>query len=310
MKKTVFFLLLLAVFGCHAQDTLIKESQIKADLEFLASDDLQGRDTGSPGIEKAAQYIETNFKEDGIKPFFETYRDSFRLKDVVGYNIVGFIEGSDPKLKNEFVILGAHYDHIGTAREVDGDTIANGANDDASGTVAVLAWAKYFSKQNNKRSILFILFSAEEKGLKGSAHLAERLKNMDLDVYTMLNIEMIGVPRSSNKALAYITGYERSNMVEKLNKYANDTILGFFPKAKELNLFMRSDNYSFYREFKIPAQAISTFDFTNFDYYHKVGDEADKMDFEHMTNFINKMIPALNGMINTPEDDIKMYANE
>ena len=310
MKQIVSYFIFFAVFACQAQKALVSESQVKTDLEYLASDDLQGRDTGSPGIEKAAQYIEERFKAHGIQPFFQTYRDSFNLKDVVGYNLVGYIEGRDPKLKKEFVILGAHYDHIGTAQEVNGDTIANGANDDASGTVAVLNWADYFSKHPTKRSVLFTLYSAEEKGLKGSQHLAEKLKTMNLDVYTMLNIEMIGVPRASNKALAYITGYKRSNMAEKLNSYAQDTILGFFPGARKLNLFMRSDNYSFYRAFQIPAQAISTFDFTNFDYYHHVDDEADKMDFSHMTNFINKMIPALSGMINASVHEIKMNENE
>ncbi|PWH83452.1 peptidase M28 [Algibacter marinivivus] len=280
---------------------------VKTSLEYLASDELEGRNTGTEGIEKAAVYIEKLFKENNIKPYFETYRDSFNVKKIVGYNVVGYIEGNDPKLKDEFVILGAHYDHIGTAKEVNGDKIANGANDDASGTVAVLEWAKHFSKtKSNKRSILFTLYSAEEMGLKGSGHLAERLKKQNLDLYTMINFEMIGVPRAENEIMAYMSGYGKSNLAKKLNAYGGDEMIGFFPKAKEFNLFMRSDNYPFYKEFKVPAHAISTFDFTNFEYYHHVDDEADKMDFNHMTNFINKMIPALEGMINTPTKEIKM----
>ncbi|GAL62396.1 M20/M25/M40 family metallo-hydrolase [Algibacter lectus] len=114
--------------------------------------------------------------------------------------MVGYIEGNDPGLKDEFVILGAHYDHIGTAKEVNGDVIANGANDDASGTVAVMEWAKYFSQtKTNKRSVLFTLYAAEEMGLKGSGHLAERLKSDSLNVYTMINFEMIGVPRAEGE---------------------------------------------------------------------------------------------------------------
>ena len=285
----------------------ITEEAIKASMEYLASDDLKGRATGSMGIEKAALFIENYLKSNNIKPYFETYRDSFKLKDIIGYNIVGYIKGNDPELKNEFVILGAHYDHIGTAKEVNGDSIANGANDDASGTVAVLEWAKYFSEsKNNKRSILFTLYAAEEMGLKGSRHLAERLKTENLNVYTMINFEMIGVPRAENETMAYLTGYKESNMAEKLNEYAGFEMIGFLPKAKEFNLFKRSDNYPFYESFKIPAQAISTFDFTNFDYYHHVDDEADKMDFKHMTTFINKMIPALEGMINASTKDIKL----
>ena len=287
--------------------TPVLKEHVKSSLEYLASDALEGRNTGSAGIEKAAVFIEAFFKENKVQSYFKTYRDSFNLKDIVGYNIVGYIEGHDSQLKNEFVILGAHYDHIGTAESVNGDTIANGANDDASGTVAVLEWAKYFSKsKSNKRSILFTLYAAEEMGLKGSDHLAKRLKKEDFNLYTMINFEMIGVPRAKEEIMAYISGYDKSNMGKKLNEYGATEIIGFFPKAKEFGLFMRSDNYPFYQAFKVPAHAISTFDFTNFEYYHHVDDEADKMDFEHMTSFINKMIPALEGMINAETKEIKM----
>lgn len=310
MKKIVYAFMVLLVFSCKSQELAVKESQIKADLEYLAGDALQGRETGSQGIEKAAQYIEADFKANQLKPFFKTYRDSFNIKDIVGYNIVGFKEGEDPKLKNEFVILGAHYDHIGIRKAVNGDSIANGANDDASGTVAILAWARYFAKQHTKRSVLFTLYSGEEKGLKGSAHLAEKLKAMNLDVYTMLNIEMIGVPRDPQNALAYITGFDASNMAEKLNTYAGDSLIGFYPEAKKLRLFMRSDNYPFYQAFQIPAHAISTTEMDKFDYYHHVDDEPDKLNMEHMTRFVNKMIPALSGMINASMDEIKLTENE
>ena len=313
MNKIFYPLILLIALGCkstngHSNKTIaIDEGQVKSSLEYLASDELEGRNTGTVGIEKAAVFIETLFKENNIKPYFETFRDSFNVKEVIGYNMIGYIEGNDPNLKSEFVILGAHYDHIGTAKIVNGDDIANGANDDASGTVAVLEWAKYFSKtKRNKRSILFTLYSAEEMGLKGSSHLAERLKKANLDLYTMINFEMIGVPRAENEIMAYISGYDLSNMAKKLNAYTNTEIVGFLPQAKSYNLFKRSDNFPFYNQFGIPAHAISTFDFTNFDYYHHVDDEADKMDFNHMTNFMNKMIPALEGMINAPEKEIKM----
>ena len=333
MKKLLSILAVSALLGCGSQKKTIQtktndlevkeathlvssktqniapvlEKNVKASLEYLASDELEGRNTGTKGIEKAAVFIEKFFNKNNVKPYFETYRDSFNLKDIVGYNIVGYIEGNDSKLKDEFVILGAHYDHIGTAKEVNGDVIANGANDDASGTVSVLEWAKYFSEsKSNKRSILFTLYSAEEMGLKGSGHLAKRLKKENLNLYTMINFEMIGVPRAKDEIMAYISGYEKSNMGEKLNVYGGKEIIGFFPKAKSFGLFMRSDNYPFYKAFKKPSHAISTFDFTNFDYYHHVDDEADKMDFKHMTNFINVMTPALEGMINAPNQDIKM----
>ncbi|MCB4799180.1 M20/M25/M40 family metallo-hydrolase [Neotamlana laminarinivorans] len=308
MKQILSVFSLLTILCCSTSKAFqVKEQSVKTSLTYLASNELNGRQTGTPGIEKAAIYIESIFKDYKVSPYFETYRDSFQLKDITGYNIVGYLEGNDPKLKDEFVILGAHYDHIGTAKTVDDDSIANGANDDASGTVAVLEWAKYFAKaKNNKRSVLFTLYSAEEMGLKGSAHLAKVLKEQNLNLYTMINFEMIGVPRTFGNKLSYVTGYKNSNIADKLNAYAGESLVGFLPQAKKFNLFKRSDNFPFFNEFNVPAHAISTFDFTNFDYYHHVDDEAENMDFTHMTNFINKMIPALEGMINAPSKEIKL----
>ena len=288
-------------------DISISEALVNEKLEFLASDDLRGRETGTGGIDKAASYIEAFFKKNNIKPYYETYRDSFEVADRTGFNVIGFLEGNDPELKKEFIILGAHYDHIGLGKVVGNDSIANGANDNAAGTVAVMELANQFAKmKNNKRSILFILFSAEEMGLQGAKHISKRLKSENLDLYAMVNFEMIGVPMKGKNYLAYLTGYENSNLAEKFNEYSEAEILGFLPQAKEYNLFKRSDNYSFYEEFKVPAQTISTFDFTNYDYYHHVSDEADKMDIAHMAELIEKVIPGLVRMTNTSEKEIKL----
>ena len=334
MKKISLLLSMLLVLACSVQKKTVENSKentvettnaiplkieknsIIKSMEYLASDALEGRATGSEGIEKAAVFIENYLKENDIKPYFNSYRDNFQIEKksnteenktsiIEGFNIVGVVEGNDPKLKNEFIILGGHYDHIGNGEEVNGDSIANGANDDASGTIAAMEFAAYFAKtKTNKRSILVTLYSAEEMGLKGSAHLAKRLKEEGFNGYTMINFEMIGVPRAEDKSMAYMSGYERSNFAETLNKYAGKEVVGFFPKAKQFQLFMRSDNFPFFKELNIPAHAISTFDFTNFEYYHHVDDEADKMDYEHMTRFLNAMIPALEGMMNAPTKEV------
>jgi len=314
MKKALSIILIALVCSCSSSKKTsnsnevtpeITEKAIRASMEYLTSDELEGRATGTEGLEKAAVFIENYLKSNGIKPYFKTYRDSFKLNDLDGYNIVGVIEGNDPKLKNEYIILGGHYDHIGKGKVVEGDSIANGANDDASGTIAAMEFGRYFAQtKSNKRSILITLYDAEELGLKGSAHLAKRLKDKGVNVYTMINFEMIGVPRASTEPMAYMSGYERSNLAETLNKYAGEEVVGFFDRAKKMNLFMRSDNFPFFKELNIPAHAISTFDFTNYDYYHHVDDEADKMDYEHMVNFINKMIPALEGMMNVPTKEV------
>ncbi|WP_281541049.1 M28 family metallopeptidase [Maribacter aestuarii] len=279
---------------------------IKAIMQFLASDEMKGRDSGSEEIEKAADFIKQVFVDNGIAPYFESYRDTLRNFDKTAFNVVGYIQGSDTRLKDEYVILGAHYDHIGMVSPDNGDAIANGANDNASGTAMVLELARYFGKnKNNKRSIIFALFSAEEKGLMGSKHLASKLSDKDLDLYTTLNFEMVGVPMVDKNHLLYLTGFKLSNLAEISNKYAGEQLVGFLPKAKEFNLFKRSDNYPFHEAFRVPSQTYSTFDFTNYGYYHKAGDENSEMDFTHMANVANKLIPMVTGIVNANNKEIK-----
>ncbi|MFP2997801.1 M20/M25/M40 family metallo-hydrolase [Spongiivirga sp. MCCC 1A20706] len=282
-----------------------KEGDVKKTITYLASDELGGREAGSSGIEKAAQYIEASFKSNGIVPYFSSYRDDLsNFKN--SFNVVGLLPGTDATLKNEYIIIGAHYDHIGKGKIVNGDAIANGANDNAAGTVAVMELARYFSKtKSNKRSVIFALFSAEEKGLLGSKHLAKKLKEQNLNLYTMVNFEMIGVPMKGKDYLAYITGYKKSNMADAINSYAGKKVIGFLPTASTYGLFQRSDNYPFYNEFNVPSHTVCTFDFTNFDYYHHVDDEVAQMDIPHMTKVINEMIPPLATMFNTPTREIK-----
>lgn len=283
-------------------------SELKETVYYLASDELEGRATGSVGIEKAAVYIEKKLKSYNIPSYFDTYRDDYEARGLPATNIVGFLEGNDPTLKNEVIILGAHYDHIGIVTAVNGDSIANGANDDASGVAVVLAMARYFGKKkNNKRSLMFTLYSGEEMGLLGSKHLAQRLKESNVNLYTMTNFEMLGVPMKDKTYEAYVTGFDLSNMGNKMNDYVAFNLLDELPTAKKYQLFYRSDNYAFYKAFNKPCHAISTFDFTNFDHYHKVGDEAELMDYEFMANLVNKLIPAYETMSNTTTQEIKMY---
>jgi len=321
MYKSLYVFFIVILFVNCKQETVaqspIEENDIKVEeikakdvedvLSFLASDDLKGRDTGSEGLEKAAQFIEAEFEKYGVAPYFETYRDNFDAKGAATYNVVGYLKGKDEKLANEFVLIGAHFDHIGKGKEVNGDTIANGANDNAAGSTAVLALAKQLSAfKNNKRSVLFVLFGAEERGLLGSEHLAKTLKSKNINLYTMVNFEMIGVPLNEKSYKAYITGYEMSNMAGKMNEYAGNELIGFLPKAKEFQLFRRSDNYPFYSEFNVPCQTISTFDFTNYNYYHHVDDEASEMDFEFMASLINDCTPVIIKITNTPTKEIKL----
>lgn len=321
MRKFLLFLGVMAgltVFGCQgisqtasaekrSETTITAEDSVKSLLRYLASDELSGRETGTEGIDLAASRIEKIFQEHDIEPYFETYRDTFQVEDRIAYNVVGFIEGSDPKLKDEIIIIGAHYDHVGEGKEVNGDIIANGANDNAAGTVAVVELAKHFAEiKDNKRSLMFMLFSAEEMGLQGSKYAAEKLKKDGIEPYAVLNFEMIGVPMKDKEYLAYVTGYQTSNLAEKFNEYSGEEVLGYLPQAEEYKLFQRSDNYPFYKEFIIPAQTISTFDFTNYDYYHHVSDEAGNLDFAHMKDLIDQVKPGIYKMANTQGKEIKL----
>jgi hypothetical protein len=276
-------------------------------MVYLTSDELQGRDTGSEGISKAADFIENVFKKNNIQPYFTSYRDTLiNYTDGTAFNVVGYLPGTDAKLKNEFVLIGAHYDHIGLMSGQVADSIANGANDNASGTTTVLEFSKYFGElKGNKRSIIFALFSAEEKGLLGSKHLAGKLKDKNIDLYAMLNFEMVGVPMVDKDHSLYLTGYELSNLAEVSNRYAHKNLVGFLSKAKEFNLFRRSDNAPFHDVFNVPSQTYSTFDFTNFGEYHKVGDEASLMDYMHMATIVNETIPMITGIVNSPIKELK-----
>ena len=317
MKK-LLLLIPFVIFSCKTQENVaeqkstnspyrVSEENVIKTLAYLASDELEGRDSGSEGIEKASVYLENILKENGIKPYFKTYRDTLSNYDKTSYNVVGYMEGTDPELKKEFVIIGAHYDHIGKIAAVNGDEIANGANDNASGTTAVTEVAKYFAKfKNNKRSILFVFFSAEEKGLLGSKHLAEKLKQQNMNLYFMFNFEMIGVPMKDKGMDFYLTGFGRSTMAAKMNEYAGEKLVGYLAVEMRYMLFRASDNYPFFTEFEVPAHTVSTFDFENFDYYHQPGDEFKLMDTKHMTNVISKTIPVLEKMINTPNKEIKL----
>ena len=285
----------------------VDESSVSETLKTLSSDEMQGREAGKNGAEKSGDYLIELLTKYNVRPYFKTYRDTLSNFQGTAFNIVGVIEGSDPILKDEFVILGAHYDHIGIAKEgIDGDFVNNGANDDASGVTAVAELAKYFGESKaNKRSIMIAFFTAEETGLLGSFHLADKLNKSNFNLYTMLNFEMIGVPMKADYT-AYITGFSKSNMAAKINEYSGKKLVGYLPMEFQYQLFNRSDNYPFYEKFNVPSQTVCTFDFTNFDYYHHIKDEFEMMDIPHMTSFIQDILPVVEKMANAETKEIKL----
>jgi hypothetical protein len=277
-------------------------------LDYLSSDELKGRDTGSEEIDEAASYIEKAFVSFGVFPYFETYRDSFKLKEVDGFNVVGVLKSSKTNANLKPLVIGAHYDHIGIIEPVETDSIANGANDNASSTVAVLELAKFLADQDLGRDVIFALFSAEEKGLVGSRHLAEKMKAQNVEPYVVFNIEMLGVQMKDKEYRAYVTGYETSNLAEVFNSYyeGEDQFLGFLPQAAQYGLFKRSDNYPFFEVFNVPAQTICTFDFTNYEYYHHVNDEFEELDVDAYLKLLEDLKPGVLQLINSEENTVKL----
>lgn len=208
-------------------------------------------------------------------------------------NVAGMIKGNRP---NEIVLFSAHYDHLGIRGNGE-DNIFNGANDDASGTTAVMALAKYFKDTGKKpeRTIMFVAFTAEESGGFGSTYFSQQL-NPD-EIVAMFNIEMIGTSAKEGTNSAWITGFDKSDFGSLLQKAVEGTNYKFYadPYTKQ-NLFYRSDNATLAR-LGVPAHSISTTQIDVDPYYHKATDEIGTIDLDHMTNTIRALAKAAAGMI-------------
>ena len=301
MKLVRLLLAVVILSSCSTKTTTLKEVQefIKIDetkdiLFTLASDEMKGRESSNGGYQMAADFITNFFDENGIEPFYPSYKDSLQTKEIWSYNLVGRVGSFDNEKPT--ILIGAHLDHIGTNEENQEDPIFNGANDNASGSTAVLQIAKFLATKKWNQNILIALFADEEKGLRGAAHLAERLKQEGINLSYMVNFEMLGATLTTGENQVYMTGYNLSNMPQKMNVYAPEFVQ-FLPEAKQYNLFKRSDNYSFYKIHNIPAQTLSTFDFKNYDYYHKAGDEAEKLDITNMNQVISTSTYVLAKML-------------
>ena len=199
-------------------------------------------------------------------------------------NVLGIIPGKSKK--DEFVIFSAHYDHLGIGKPNEaGDSIFNGANDDASGTTAVSPFANYFKKlNNNERTLVFAAFTAEESGGFGSQYFS---KQMDATkVVAMFNIEMIGTHSKWGANSAFITGYEKTDMGKILEKNLEGSQFKFYPDPyPDQQLFYRSDNATLAR-LGVAAHTISTSKMDVEKYYHTQDDEIETLDMKNMTEII------------------------
>ena len=310
MKKASFlFIVFLTIFSCQKSiknivniDIAIDSLLVKKHLYTLASDEMEGRKVGTPGIEKAASYIEAEFKNLGLTFYdnLDGYRQTFTFKsrenkqDITTSNIIGVLLGKSKK--EEYVIISAHYDHLGI-ENTSGDSIFNGANDNASGVTGVLTLAKYFKEKNiNERTIVFVAFTAEEMGLVGSKYFG---KGIDASKYIAgINLEMIGKSASFGPNTAWLTGFDRSDFGQIIQKNLKGTGYQLFPDPYlNYNLFFRSDNASLAR-LGVPSHSFSTTAIDVDEDYHQPSDEVQTLNITVITQTINAIAKGVESVIN------------
>ena len=308
MKKILILLLLTATLSCTSQKASVSDVNpteymnsitaldLKTHLYIVASDEMQGRETGSLGQKKAGQYLINQYKINGV-PFPKGATDYYQkvpasfLNAVSNQNlpdsenILAYIEGSEKP--NEVIVISAHYDHIG----IENGEIFNGADDDGSGTVALMEIAQAFSiakKQGNgpKRSILFLHVTGEEHGLLGSRYYTENPLFPLANTITNINIDMIGrhdAFHNDSSNYVYLIGSDYlSTDLYKICENANKNNVNLFldykynDKNDPNRFYYRSDHYNFAKN-GIPSVFLFTGVHAD---YHKATDEVDKIEFD------------------------------
>jgi len=268
---------------------------VKNHLYTLASDEMQGRAPGTEGIEKAAQYIEKEFKRIGLTHYdtLSSYRQNFESRNIKMFNIIGVLEGKSKK--DEFVIFSAHYDHLGMKNKGDGDIIYNGANDDASGVAAVLALAEYYKKVGTERTLVFTAFTAEEIGLVGSTYFC---KNINPEKYIAgINVEMIGKAFSKGPNTGWLTGFDRSNFGKIIQRNLENSNYKLYPDPyTNFNLFFRADNAPL-AKLGIPSHTFCTASIDKDTHYHRVSDESETLNISHMTKTIEAIAKGMKSIV-------------
>lgn len=322
----------LLVAGCSrnqvAQGPATRESDVRAELEVLAHDSLEGRAIATVGAARAARYIAEKMREIGLEPlgdsgYFQKVPVAWQrtpdggLRPVLvgapgqyaaragasqSVNVVALLRGADPQLRDHYVLVDAHYDHEGVGKPVNGDSIYNGADDDASGVVAVLEIARALKAgPPPKRSVIFLATTGEEVGLLGTRWFIDHSPVPFSRIVANLEIEMIGRPDSlaGGPGKGWLTGYERSTMGD----FLRDSDVAIVPDPRpSQRFFERSDNIAFAR-CGIPAHTLSSFSLHS--EYHTVDDEVQLVDFAHMTKVIDAAARAARILADGPRIEWK-----
>ena len=298
----------------------ISADAMRGHLAFLASDALEGRGTPSRGLDMAAEYIASQFRAAGLEPigddgYFQTadWREIAPRREQAKYadapepllvrNVVGVLRGSDPELAKTYVMVTAHYDHIGIRGDGE-DRIFNGANDDGSGTVSVIELARAFAAQKvrPKRSIIFMTVFGEEHGLVGSRYYGKHPLVPVVDTVADINLEQVGRTDDSEgpqvRAVA-VTGADYSDVWDALvdaGEQAGVRVIRHPTNSDRY--FARSDNQAL-ADLGVPAHTLSVaYEFPD---YHGAADTWDKIDYENMAAIDRTVALAIQAIANDPK---------
>ena len=319
--------LLLSVSACQFAAFFGLESRaarIERLLGSLAADSMAGRAVGTLGSNMAARLIATEFDAAGVAPAWtssyiqeiaavrlrlpgggtrvvtaeaaDTFPDSAK-EFFSDRNVVGIVPGSDPTVSDEAIVVGAHFDHVGVGRPVDGDSIYNGADDDASGVVAVLEAARDLASGTPpRRTVVFVLFTGEEVGGLGSRWYLDHPAVPLSQTVAQLQVEMIGRPDSlaGGPGMLWATGFDRSTVAEILSAREVPVVADPYP---EENFFFRSDNVRFAFQ-GIPAHTFSSYNLHSD--YHRPSDEVGSVDFDHLVAAVETVIMAVRALADAP----------
>jgi hypothetical protein len=303
--KRLLSLLILPLFlflSCGEQadtqsDTRADQPQVLSDVEYLASDELGGRETGTPGNLMARDYIESRFDSLGLMMFGDSYRQPFdqaistgesTADTVVAENIVGYLEGSSNP--DRYIVVTAHYDHLGR----EGDDIYNGADDNASGTAGLMAAAAHFAENPPENSIIFIGFDAEEKGLAGARFFTAN-PSVPLEQIA-LNVNMDMISTNFDNELYAVGTYHYPYLKSYIEEYTSDApvnvLFGYDSDEWDQNWTLASDHGPFHQE-GIP---FIYFGVEDHPHYHAPTDTYETINQEFFVGAVETIIDVLEGL--------------
>jgi len=284
--------LITAGFSPGQAASTVRRDQLLADLKALSADDMEGRLVGSPGGAKARAFVIERFKAAGLKPLGASFESPFTFmggrgaaaSERQGINILGQVTGT--REPNKFIVISAHYDHIGVRNGV----VFNGADDNASGTAALFALAEYFVKHPTAHSLLFVAFDAEESGLRGARAFVAKPPVDASALVINLNMDMIG--RDPNNLLYVVGTYSQPALKPVLERVAASATIKLTmghddPTQKNIENWSGSSDHAAFCEAKIPCLYFGVEDFEN---HHKATDKYDTMTHDFYVRVVETMV--------------------